>query len=170
MESDQEIPAENTLIPIVAGYNAEGDTILEQISVQPVPEAEGEFRLMKSPAFARGLASGDRIRYPADTVNGFELVRHSGNLSVRVLRKQGLDELELALTPEMEMLDGTLDHQTPGLLVYSIHVSIGFNQIETLMDRILGQFTDAVWYYGNVYDPQDGVTPLNWWQEFAHSI
>ena len=169
MQSSEEQIPEATLIPIVAGYNAEAETVLEQISVQPIPEAEGEFRLMKSPAFARGLASGDRIRYPANTTNGYELVRHSGNLCLRVLRKEQLDELELALTPEMEMLDGSLDHQSPGILVYSIHISIGFNQIELLMDRIMGQFTNAIWFYGNVYDPQDGVTPLDWWQDFAHS-
>ncbi|MDT8428058.1 MAG: DUF4265 domain-containing protein [Pseudomonadales bacterium] len=161
---------ESTLIPVVAGYNAEGDTVFEQICVQPVAEVRGEFRLLKSPAFVRGLASGDRIRYPTDTLNGFELIRHSGNLCVRVLRKEKLDELEQVLTAEMEMLDGTLDQQSPGILVYSIHVSIGFSQIEALMDRLIGQFTNAVWYYGNVYDPADGVTPLNWWQDFARSI
>lgn len=166
----QEASAETTLIPVVAGYNAEGDTVLEQISVQPIAGTGGEFRLLKSPAFARGLASGDRIRYPVDTTNGFELVRHSGNLCLRVLCKEKLDELEQVLTPEMEMLDGTLDHQSPGILVYSIHVSIGFSQIEALMDRIIGQFTSAVWYYGNVYDPGDGITPLNWWQDFARNI
>jgi cytochrome b561 len=74
------------------------------------------------------------------------------------------------LSPELELLDGSLDQQTLRLLVYSIHVSIGFQTLEILLDRIIGQFPGTVWYYGNVYDPADGVTPLDWWQEFLAPV
>ena len=83
-----------------------------------------------------------------------------------MLSKSNIDDVLLALTPEIELLDGILDIETPRLLVYSIHVSIGFQAIEILLDRISGQFAGTLWYYGNVYDPADGVTPLDWWQEF----
>jgi hypothetical protein len=34
----------------------------------------------------------------------------------------------------------------------------------------LARFPDSIWYYGNVYDPEDGVTPLNWWEDIAQSV
>jgi hypothetical protein len=161
---------ESQFIPLVAGLNAEGEPVFEQIEVSAVEGTKDEFRLLKAPAFVRGLARGDRIRFPARTELGGELLQRSGNLTVRVFRKHNIDAAEQMLTPEFELLDGTLDQHSTGLLVYSIHVSIGFQMIELLMDKALGQFSGLVWYYGNVYDPKDGATPLNWWLDFAHNI
>lgn len=134
------------------------------------PKDGKEFRLLKSPAFVRGVAAGDRIRYPVNNDSGYTLVKRSGNLSIRVLRKEAIDDVAMLLTPELELLDGTLDLQSQRLLVYSIHVSIGFQQIEALLDRAAEQFPGVVWYYGNVYDPADGLTPLTWWQEFLAPV
>jgi hypothetical protein len=161
---------ESTFIPLVAGVNPEGEPILEQIEVIPVEGAEGEFRLQKAPAFVRGLARGDRVRFPARTEMGCKLLQRSGHLTIRVFRKHNIDPVEQMLTPEVELMDGTLDQHSPGMLVYSIHVSIGFQQIELLLDKAVGQFGGLVWYYGNVYDPADGVTPLDWWDDIAHNI
>lgn len=151
-------------IPIIAGYNDNGDAIVEQVDVNPVSGQNDQFRLAKSPAFAKGLAADDLIRYPADNKAGYELLEHSGNLSVRVFSKHDITELDQALTPEMELIDGKCDVCSPGLLVYSIHVSIGFKRIEEVISSVLSRFPDSIWYYGNVYDPDDGQTPLNWWQ------
>ncbi len=164
-----------TQISLIAGYKPDGEAIIESVAVVRLPspaqntemQANGElYRLVGSPAFVRGLAGGDRIRFPSESANGYELIKRSGNLSIRVLRKDNIGEVLQALTPEIELLDGALDLETPRLLVYSIHVSIGFQAIEVLLDRISGQFPGTLWYYGNVYDPKDGVTPLDWWQEF----
>jgi hypothetical protein len=27
-------------------------------------------------------------------------------------------------------------------------------------------YPNTIWYYGNVYDPEDGETPLEWWLDF----
>ncbi|OFE13257.1 hypothetical protein PHACT_09010 [Pseudohongiella acticola] len=176
-------------IPLIAGYNDNNEPVVEQVNVvslpvagrQPVTDPEallskagleqpGEFRLTKSPAFIRGLAADDRIRYPVDNAATYELLEHSGNLSVRVFSKHNTEELDQALTPELELIDGRIDISSPGLLVYTIHVSIGFQQIEDVLNRTLTRFPDTIWYYGNVYDPEDGVTPLNWWQDIAQSV
>ncbi len=164
-------------ISLIAGLGPDGEPVMENIFTAPVqadvapkPDIGEEFRLLKSPAFVRGLAAGDRIRYPVNNPSGYALVKRSGNLSIRVLRKEAIEEVALFLTPELELLDGTLDLQSQRLLVYSIHVSIGFQEIEVLLDRATGQFPGVVWYYGNVYDPADGVTPLNWWQEFLAPV
>lgn len=157
-------------IPLVAGYTDDNDPVLEQIEVRPVSGEREQFRLEKSPAFVRLLAAGDRIRYPAETELGYELLQRSGNLSIRVLRKHNIEEVEEALTPQIELNQGQLDRSSEALLVYTIHVSIGFPVIEGILDQAMGQFPGSVWYYGNVYDPQDGVTPLNWWHEVAREV
>jgi hypothetical protein len=50
-------------------------------------------------------------------------------------------------------------------LVYSIHVSCGFSVVEDLLNQVTGKDGRSAWMYGNVYDPTDGQTPLNWWQD-----
>ncbi len=176
-------------IPLIAGYNDNNEPVVEQVSVVPVADAGQkpvtdpaallskagleqpvEFRLTKSPAFIRGLAADDRIRYPVDNPTTCDLLEHSGNLSVRVFSKHNTEELDQALTPEIELIDGRIDISSPGLLVYTIHVSIGFQQIEAVLNKVLAGFPDTIWFYGNVYDPEDGVTPLNWWQDIAQSV
>ncbi|MGJ8688652.1 MAG: DUF4265 domain-containing protein [Gammaproteobacteria bacterium] len=166
-------------IPIIAGYRPDGEAIVEKVTVTEVQEPDSaahntstskQYRLLASPAFVRGLASGDRIRFPSDNKQGYELVKRSGNLCIKVMRKDSIDVVLQTLTPEMELLDGVLDVETPRLLVYSIHVSIGFQAIEQLLDRISGQFMGTLWVYGNVYDPKDGVSPLDWWQEFLAPV
>ena len=74
--------------------------------------------------------------------------------------------MEQNLTSNLEKLGGSLDLQTERALVYSIHVSIGFQTIEKLFNDACGDNPDTVWYYGNVYDPEDGITPLEWWLDF----
>ena len=59
-----------------------------------------------------------------------------------------------------------MDLQTPRALVYTIHVSIGFKTIESMLDETCKDYTEVVWYYGNIYDPEDGITPLEWWLDF----
>jgi hypothetical protein len=160
-------------VPLIAGYRADGEAIVENVPVSVLPVKTGEdptYQLLRSPGFVRGLASGDKIFYPANTAAGYKLLKRSGNLSIRVLSKDNIDEIAYTLTPEIELMDGILDMQAERLLVYSIHVSIGFQTIELILDRIIGQYSGTVWYYGNVYDPADGVTPLDWWQEFLAPV
>ena len=157
-------------LPLIAGYTPQGDAMVEQVPVIPIEGSRDHYRVQQSPAFVRGLAADDRIRYPVDEQAGWELIEHSGNLCVRVFSKHNTDELDALLTPEMELIDGKLDLKTPRALVYSIHVSIGFQKIEDVINKVLTRFPESVWYYGNVYDPEDGVTPLNWWLDIADSV
>lgn len=157
-------------IPLIAGYNKHGEAMVEQVSALLIDSKRKEFRIEKSPAFVRGLAADDRITYPTDDKAGWELIEHSGNLCIRVFSKLNTDELDQMLTPELELIDGKLDVKAPRILVYSIHVSIGFQKIEDTLNKVLTGFPDTVWYYGNVYDADDGVTPLNWWLDIAASV
>jgi hypothetical protein len=150
------------LIELFAGIDAKGQPFLEKL---PVRELEsGELQLVQSPAFAKGLASGDRLKCSPST-REFEIVQRSGNLSVRVFSKNDINKLADALIADMEKLGAELDLETPRMLVFSIHVSCGFSAIETILNEHIGRDGESTWMYGNVYDPNDGTTPLNWWQE-----
>jgi len=150
------------VIELFAGLGANGQPIVEKLQVRELEN--GHLQLVQSPAFVKGLASGDVIR--CDVPNQeFKIVQHSGNLSVRVFSRDAIEVLGDLLTPEMEKLGGELDMETPRMLVYSIHVSCGFSVIEDLLNQFIGKDGRSAWMYGNVYDPIDGQTPLNWWQD-----
>lgn len=150
------------VIELFAGLGPNGKPIVEKMHVRELES--GQLQLVKSPAFIKGLASGDVIR--CDVPNQeFEIVQRSGNLSVRVFSRDDISLLADALTPEIEKLGGDLDVETPRMLVYSIHVSCGFSVIEDLLNQVIGKDGKSAWMYGNVYDPVDGQTPLNWWQD-----
>ncbi len=150
------------VIELFAGLGAKGQPIVEKLQVRELDN--GQLQLVQSPAFVKGLASGDVIK--CDSPNQeFEIVQHSGNLSVRVFSREDITSLLDALTPEIEKLGGELDVETPRMLVYSIHVSCGFNTIEAILNQHIGHNGNSSWMYGNVYDPTDGQTLLNWWQD-----
>ena len=150
------------VIELFAGLGANGKPIVEKLQVRELET--GELQLVQSPAFMKGLASGDVIR--CDVPNQeYEIVQRSGNLSVRVFSRDSIEALGDLLTPELEKLGGELDLETPRMLVYSIHVSCGFSTIEDLLNRYVGKDGRSAWMYGNVYDPVDGQAPLNWWQD-----
>lgn len=148
------------VIELFAGVGADGKPMVEQLHVRELED--GNFQLVQSPAFAKGLASGDVVKKLSETLE-FDLVQRSGNLSVRVFSRGDIQSLADQLTPELEKLGGELDRETPRMLVYSIHVSCGFAAIETILNQYVGVDGQSAWMYGNVYDPTDGQTPLNWW-------
>lgn len=148
------------VVELFAGLDPHGQPILEKL---PVRELEsGGLQLVQSPAFVKGLASGDVIKFVPGS-REFVIVQHSGNLSVRVFSRTDIQALADRLTEQLEKLGGELDLETPRMLVYSIHVSCGFSVIEDILNAEV-KSGESGWLYGNVYDPADGVTPLNWWQ------
>lgn len=149
-------------IELIAGRHPNGEIIVERVLVAPQQTANN-YQLLKSPVFVRGIARADVIEAMASPKGGFKVQQHGGNLCVRVFSKEPIASLEQALTIEVEKLGGDLDVSEERALVYSVHVSCGFNAIETLFDQQLGNLPGVVWYYGNVYDPESGE-PINWWQ------
>lgn len=149
------------VIELMAGNDALGRPLIEKLQVKIGDNDEAT--LVRSPAFIKGLARGDVIRFNAEE-RQFSIVKRSGNLCIRVISRDDISTLEGAITSELEKLGGELDSETPRMLIYSIHVSCGFKAIEDIFDR-LTKTSDSIWFYGNVYDPEDGETPLNWWQD-----
>jgi hypothetical protein len=157
------------LLQLQAGKDSKGQQVLEQLKAR-VLEKESDFEILQTPLLVRNLAKGDVIAIWPHSQDAYTLIQRSGNLAIRVFSKTSLDKLELLLTPEVEKLDGSPDLKTPRALSYSLHVNLGFAVIEALFDNVMASFADTVWYYGNVYDPQDGLTPLNWWDSFINQI
>ena len=157
------------MLQLLAGEDASGQAVMEQLEAFAMEE-KGCFELIRSPLFVRNLAAGDVFRLQEGSKGRFTIVRRSGKLAIRVFSREDVEGLALNLSPEVEKLDGSLDLQTPRALVYSLHVNIGFSAIEQLFDSFMTRYPDTVWYYGNIYDPQDGVTPLNWWDDFINQI
>ncbi len=149
------------VIEMFAGLDPSGQPIAEKIQVRE--NEDGSCQLVRSPCFVKGVASGDTIKFLPDT-REFELVKRSGNLSIRVISRADVAQLAEGLTPAIEKLGGELDAETPRMLVYSIHVSCGFKTIEKLLNDHI-DMDEGMWMYGNVYDPVDGQTLLNWWQD-----
>ncbi|WP_105102530.1 DUF4265 domain-containing protein [Microbulbifer pacificus] len=152
------------IIELFAGTNPDGEPVVERLQVRV--NDDDSVQLVRSPAFIKGIASGDTIKINRKDPEkpGFDLIKRSGNLAVRVFCRGDSTWLSDQLTPQIEKLGGELDMESPRLLVYSIHVSCGFEEIEKILNGACDG-ANSVWYYGNVYDPEDGQTPLNWWQD-----
>ncbi len=148
------------VIELFAGIGSDGQPVAERLQV--IVNEDDSCQLVKSPAFVKGIASGDVIKLEDDS-REFTISKRSGNLAIRVYCRDDSSELVDELSPPLEKLGGELDIETPRMLVYSIHVSCGFQQIENILNAVTSD--EVMWVYGNVYDPQDGQTPLNWWQE-----
>ena len=110
----------------------------------------------------QGVAGGDDIRVLNDD-GKFEVVRRGGNLAIQVFANDPVEPLRDELAQQVAKLDGVLDGAIEYGLVFTIPVAAGFQAIESVFNAWVDQHPGWEWYYGNVYDPSDGVTPLNWW-------
>jgi len=148
-------------IEMFAGVGPDGQPVMEKLAARELES--GNLQLVRSPAFVKGVASGDWLKRDPETKE-VTLVQRSGNLSIRVFSREHIGAIAEQLTPALEQLGGELDIHNERMLVYSIHVSCGFDTIEKLLNAAVTGKRDSAWVYGNVYDPTDGTTPLNWWQ------
>lgn len=164
----QEPEAQSTEVAFFAGLDEDEQPVFESLAVTIVDPGEQTVRLQKSPLFIRNMAAGDIIKLINPATGDYEMEKRSGNLSIRVFRRYDLEELAQYLVPAMEKLGASLDLQTERALSLSIHFSIGFKAIEQILNVACTRYSESVWYYGNVYDPDDGSTPLLWWQEFEN--
>lgn len=164
---DKPLIGGETTVSLIAGRHPNGELIIEKILATPKPQ-DNSFQLLKSPMFVRGVARADVIQPLENTQGAFKVLQHGGNLAVRVFSKQSfstpaLEKIESALSSEIEKLGGDLDIKEDKALVFSIHVSCGFNTVEKILQDAIGDSDDVAWYYGNVYDSETGK-PLDWWQ------
>lgn len=152
--------SELKVINLFAGKRPDGQDVVEHVRV--IETEKKTYRLVKSPAFAHGIASGDEISYDVSD-NSFELVSRSGNLCIRIYVRENMEAIKNNTVSAIEKLGGELDYDNERMLVFTIHVSCGFKNIEAILTKHCADTATTLWRYGNVYDPADGTTPLNWW-------
>jgi hypothetical protein len=131
--------------------------------VHAVALGDGRFRVLYSPGFVQGVAAGDEVRV-LDADGGFEVVRRGGHLAVQVFSATPVGPYKAKLTSLAERIGGRLDGAIGNGMAFTFPMSTGFAAIEALFDDWVRERAGGwEWYFGNVYDPMDGVTPLNWW-------
>ena len=106
-----------------------------------------------------GVAAGDAILLRDD--GRFEVTTRGGNLAVQAYGDHRLADDVVA---DVWTLGGALDGRAPGATVFTIPVTAGFESVERVFNELIARHPDLEWYFGNVYDPRDGVTPLLWWE------
>jgi hypothetical protein len=153
---------ERATVNIVASTNADGSPFFESVLVEPVDD--GSYRVLASPGLVEGIAAGDEIEMVAGRQGEFRLVKRGGNVCIQFFWDGDIDRCPLALAPRIEALGGRIDGQTSGLLVFTVPASAGFEAIEAIFYAAEKEYPGCGWMYGNVYDPADGKTPLDWWK------
>jgi hypothetical protein len=86
------------VIELFAGQDAQGQPMVERLQVRELDD--GDFQLILSPVFAKGLAAGDVIKMLPES-REFDLVRRSGNLSVRIFTRGDSQSLSDVLTADL---------------------------------------------------------------------
>ena len=122
----------------------------------------------------QGVARGDEVRLVDESAGAFEVMKRSGFLAIQVFYQAPSGGLLDSVRAMVSSLDGMVDEVTEretgksrlGVVVISVHVDQGWNLIETRLNALVDHYKDAGanWYFGNVYDPVDGKTPLRWWE------
>jgi hypothetical protein len=137
----------------------------EVLEVEAV--AKDQYRLLHSPAYVEGIASGDVIELDDSLRLGFRLISRAGNLAVVVVFGKPEDKSAQAIRLEtsIQAIGGVVDGGPARALVLTVPVSSGFQAVESVLTTFVQQVPGASWWYGNVYEAGDPSRPLNWWNE-----
>lgn len=152
--------ARRRTLQLVAGRKSSGEQVMEEVLVDETDDPR-TFRLVATPGLVLGVAAGDILNVDVDA-GTFEIVCRGGNIAVQVY---GPYDLADAIAPEISRLGGYFDGRSGGLTVFTVPASVGFDKLEEILNSATAKNSQLEWYYGNVYDSEDGVTPLNWWMK-----
>lgn len=141
---------------LVGGYKDSGEAVYENVLVTYL--SSNEIRLVKTPGIVLGVAAGDVLQI--DGNGEFSVKERAGNVAVQIYGDPGVAR---SLESDIEALGSRWDGALETLTIYTIPASAGFRSIELVPNALMSKDSTLEWYYGNVYDSADGVTPLNWW-------
>jgi Domain of unknown function (DUF4265) len=146
-------------INLLAALSSSGTPVFEEVLVERC--SVSKYKLLQSPGLVLGIAAGDI--FEATGEGEFRVLERGQNLCVQIFCTRQLEAIEEVATQKFAGLSGRLDGKASKELVYTIPVTAGFPAVEAVARELVTQFPEAEWYFGNVYDPADGSTPLNWW-------
>lgn len=156
----------NTTLDLVAEVK-NGKPVMENVLVEQL--GGNRYRLLRSPGLVPGLAAQDEFERADGELHGYRLLKRGGNVCVQVFFPHDTLECRKKLIPMAEHAGGWLDGEATGssngMLVFTFPVRAGFPAIEKVMAQAKAISPGCEWFYGNVYDLADGVTPLNWWAQ-----
>ena len=160
--SDRGESTNDLRVPVFSDGARQGEEMLPVVDL-----GDGRYRLLSSPGFVEGLAAGDEFELDPDAPLGHRVVRRGGNLCVWFYHSEPLSESS-EVTADVrrvaESLGGHLDGGYSRMLVLTIPLAAGFDAVARALDDAVRRHAASSWLYGNVYDPADGATPLNWWR------
>jgi hypothetical protein len=145
-------------IQVLADHRKDGTPFYELLDME---QESGGFRVMRSPAFVQGIAAGDLVT--VDEYGSTTVLERGGNLCIQVMALNPTPEFLAAVADSMNRMGAVQDGFGPKVFVFTAPISIGFAVLEAELERVVSPAEDAEWLWGNVFDPQDGHTPLNWW-------
>ena len=148
-------------IDLFVEIGRDGEPFYESVLVEHLGGLK--YRVLASPGMLEGCAAGDEIELLAEDRTRFRLSKRGGNVCIQFFVEGDHAACASELTARIEALDGRLDGETAGLLVFTVPVSAGFPAIEAVFYDAEKRYAGCSWMFGNVYDPVDGETPLNWW-------
>ncbi|MEV7868074.1 DUF4265 domain-containing protein [Streptomyces sp. NPDC088124] len=146
-------------IRLLAGKKSSGDPVFEEVRVEELG-TPGDYRLMASPGLVLGIASGDLLRVDPKT-GKFDVLDRGGNICIQLYGPHSVSD---SVASAIESLGGWMDGRSTKLTVFSLPATCGFTEVEKVLNSTMEENSGVEWYYGNVYDESDGVTPLNWWK------
>lgn len=132
-------------------------------SVHVSDKGNGFYQLEYSPGFVLGLSAGDKIRI-LNSDGAFEVVERGGNLCIQMFSELPVSPFIAEIEEMVTTLGGTVDGLIEQGVVVTIPFKTGFKTVENVFDSYVEKHNGIKWYYGNVYDPVDGVTPIGWWE------
>jgi hypothetical protein len=159
--TDNDDEQRDLLVPVFSDGAHQGEESLPVVAL-----GQGRYLLLASPGVVEGLAAGDELELDASLAAGYRVLRRGGNLCVWFYHAHPVDATDTAtadIRAVAESLGGRLDGGYSRMLVVTIPLAAGFDAVAAALDDAVRRHAGSTWLYGNVYDPSDGVTPLNWW-------
>lgn len=150
-------------LELFVGYSQSGKLVREEVRVTPLGGLL--YKIEQSPGLVLGIASGDVIELRGDGTSKFEIQKRGGNICLQIFFPEITNAQQQIFEHELRQIGGWLDGKSSKELVFSVPMTVGFQLIEKTLAVLVNKYPECEWYYGNVYDPQDGVTPLNWWSK-----
>lgn len=124
--------------------------------------SKGVFRLCISPILVMGIAKDDEIEFK-EIDGSVNLIKRSGNVAIQIFYDRfGCDHDSLkGLCGDLGI--ATVDSFGEKAASMTVYPPCSLSSVAEKMDRFVNERTDLEWYFGNVFDPDDGVTLISWW-------
>jgi hypothetical protein len=146
-----------TTIDVLAGQKTSGDPVFEEVLVDDL--GNDRYRIVATPGLVLNVAADDVVVFDRSK-RTVSIESRGRNLAVQV---HAPPEVADELVDPIGKLGGVMHGREGPLTVFTVPVAVGFPAVERVLRDLVRRHPEAEWYYGNVYDPADGVTPLNWW-------